>query len=98
MSNKPIFINELKMNFSLKVDQSAKYADIRFDNSRNCFCGIYDPLQLFSKFHSRKAYFLDNFKIAKVTTVIKADEQNDLVNCIPTSMFPVSTKCLKKIV
>ena len=97
-----LIVNELKEAFfSLKINQSFGYDDIRF-NDRNCFVrNCFGPFlkRLMANFNLslQKGWFPEELKIARVTPIYKADHVNEIGNYRPISVLPCFSKILERI-
>ena len=90
-------INELtNVFFSLKINKSPGYDEISFNVVKNCFGPLLKPLMFIFNLSLQKGSFPDELEIAKVTPVFKADDVNELGNCIPISVLPCFSKILEE--
>ena len=91
-------VNELKEAFfSLKINKSPGYDDIRFNVVRNCSGSLLKPLMAIFNLSLQKGYFPEDLKIARVTPIYKADDVNEIRNYRPTSVLPCFSKILERI-
>ena len=86
---KVISVNELKdAFFSLKINKSAGYNDISFNDVKKCFGVLHKPLLHIFNLSLQTGIFPDKLKIARVTPLFKGGENYELGNCRPISVLP----------
>ena len=91
-------MNELKHAlFSLKTKKSPGYDDISFNVLKKCFGSLCEPLKYLFNLSTEKEIFPDDLKIAKVTTIYKADDKSDLSNYRPIYVSSYFSKFLEQI-
>ena len=81
----------------LQINKSPGYNDISFDVVRNCFGPLLNPLVAIFKLSLQKGCFPEEFKIAQVTPIYKADDVNEIGNSRPISVIPCFSKILERI-
>ena len=97
-AERELTINELKDTFfSLKINKSLGYDDISFNVVKTCFGRLLKPLMFIFNLSLQKGSFSDELKIAKVTSVFRADHVNELGNYRPISVLPCFSKILERI-
>ena len=90
-------VNELKEAFfSLKINRSPGYDDISFNVVRNCFGPLLKPLMAIFNLSLQRG-FPEEIKIARVTTIYKTDDVNEIGYYGPISVLPCFSKILQKI-
>ena len=93
-----ISANELKDDFfSLKINKSAGYDDIRFNAVEKCFGVLYKPLLHIFNLSLQTGIFPEKLKIARITPLFKGGENYELGNYRPISLLPCFSKILEKI-
>ena len=98
MKTKQLSMNELKdASFSLKMSKSPGYDDISFNVLKKCFSSLCEPLNYLFNLSIKKGVFPDDLKIAKITSIYKADDKSDLSNFRPISMLSCFLKILERI-
>ena len=98
METKQLSINELKdAFFSLKINKSPGYDDISFNVLKKCFSSLCEPLKYLFNLSIEKGIFPDDIKIAKVTSIYKADDKSDLSNYRPISVLSCFSKILERV-
>ena len=91
-------VNELKEAFfSLKINKSSGYDGISFNVVKNCFGPLIKPLMYIFNLSLAKGIFPDDLKIARVTPVFKAGNENEVGNYRPISILPCFSKILERI-
>ena len=82
-------VNELKEAFfSLKINKSSGYDGISFNVVKNCFGPLIKPLMYIFNLSLAKGIFPDDLKIARVTLVFKAGNENEVGNYRSISILP----------
>ena len=66
--------------FSLKINKSPSYDDISFIVVKKCFSSLCEPLKYLCNLSIEKGIFPGDLKIAKVTSIYKADDKSNLSN------------------
>ena len=98
MQHKSVVINELRdAFFSFKLNKSPGYDEISFNVVKKCFSELCEPLKHVFNLSIEIGVFPDEFKIAWVSPVYKANDSNDLTNYKPISVLPCSSKILEKM-
>ena len=91
-------VNELKEAFfSLKINKSSGYDGISFNVVKNYFGPLIKPLMYIFNLSLAKGIFPDDLKIARVTPVFKAGNENEVGNYRPISILPCFSKILERI-
>ena len=88
-------VNELKAFFSLRINESSGYFGISFNIAKNCFGPLIKPLMYIFNLSLAKGIFPDDFKIAWVTPVFKADNENEVGNYRLISILPCFPKNIR---
>ena len=98
MKHKSVSIDELRDTFfSLKLNKSPRYDEIRFNVIKKCFSELCEPLKHGFNLSIETRVFPDKLKIARVSPVYKARDSSDLTNYRPISVLPCFTKILERI-
>ena len=74
--------------FSLTINKSSDVADVSFNILKKCFGVLCEPLIYLFQLSLEKWVFPDDLKIAKVTRICKAGDNNDISNYRPISVLP----------
>ena len=91
-------VNELKEAFfSLKINKSSGYDGISFNVVKNCFGPLTKTLMCIFNLSLEQAIFPDDLKIARVTPVFKAGNENEVGNYRSISILPCFSKILERI-
>ena len=69
----------------------------QFNVPKKCFSSLCGPLKYLFNLSIEKGFFPDDIKIAKVTSIYKADDKSDLSNYRPISVLSYFSKILKQI-
>ena len=98
MKIKQLSVNELKdAFFSLRINKSPGYDDVSFNVFKKCFSSLCEPLKYLSNLSIEKEIFPDDLKIAKATSIYKADDKSDLSNYRAISVLSCFSKILERI-
>ena len=98
METKRLSMNELKdAFFFLKVTKSTGYDDISFNVLKKCFSNLCEPLKYLFNLSIQKGIFPDDWKIAKVAPICKADDKSNLNNYKLISVLSCFPKILERI-
>ena len=98
MESQPLSINELKdVFFSLNINKSAGHEVVSFNVMKKCFDELCEPLKYLFDLSIVKGVFPDDLKIAKVTSIYKADNSSNVSNYKPISVLPCFSKMLERI-
>ena len=71
--------------------------EISFNVIKNCFGSLSKPLLYVFRLLLEEVIFLDDLKIAKVTPIFKAGDENDFGNYRPIFVLSCFSKILTKI-
>ena len=77
--------------------KSARYDEISFNVTKNCFGDLCDPLKYIFNLSFEKGFFPDHMKIAKLTPVFKGGDSADLSNYHPISVLSCFFKILERL-
>ena len=78
-------------NFIAKMEKSSGIDHVSFNIIKKCFGVLCKPLICLFQLSLKKWAFLDDLKIAKVTSIYKARDSSDASNCRPMSVLPCFT-------
>ena len=91
-------VDELKEAFfSLTINKSLGYDGVSFNVIKNCFGPLIKTLMSIFNLSLAKGIFPDDLKIARVTPVFKAGNDNKVGNYRPISILPCFSKILERI-
>ena len=98
MQHKSVSINQLRdAFFSLKLNKSPGYDEIRFNVVKKCFSELCEPLKYVFSLSIETGVFPDKLEIARVSPVHKAGDIGDLTNYRPISFLPCFSKIPERI-
>ena len=83
--------------FTLKINKSPCYDDISFTVVKKCFNSLCEPLKYLFNLSIKKGVFPGDLKIAKVTSIYKADDKSNLSNYRSISVLSCFSKILERI-
>ena len=93
MDSKHLLVNELKdAFFSLKINKSSSVDDVIFNIIKKCFGVLCEPLIYLFQLSLENGAFPDDLKIAKVTSIYKAGDNEDISNYRVISVLPCFSK------
>ena len=91
-------VNELKeMFFLLKINKSSCYDGISLNVVRSCFGPLLNPLMAIFNLSLQKGCFPEELKIARVTSIYRADDVNEIGNYRLISVLSCFSKVLEKM-
>ena len=90
-------MNKKKYFFSQKISKSSGYDGISFNVVKNCLGPLIKPLMYIFNLSLTKGIFPDELKIARVTPVFKAGNENKVGNYLPILFLPCFSKILERI-
>ena len=94
----PLSINELKDAFiSVQTNISPVHCEISFNVIKSSFGSLSKLLLYIFRLSLEEEIFPDGLKIAKVTPIFKAGDENDFGNYRPISLLSCFSKILEKI-
>ena len=98
MESQPLSIDELKdVFFSLKINKSPGHDGVSFSVIKKCFGELCERLKYLFHFSIVKGIFPDDIKIAKITSIYKADNSSNISNSRPISVLSCFSKMLDRI-
>ena len=98
MESQPSSIDELKdVFFSLKINKSPGHDGVSFSVIKKCFGELCERLKYLFHFSIVKGIFPDDIKIAKITSIYKADNSSNISNSRPISVLSCFSKMLDRI-